>query len=466
MTEAPSPPLKRVLGTVDGVAILVGITIGSGIFRTPGRILDALGSPWLVLAAWGFGGLVALLGSLCFAEVGSLHPETGGQFIYLRRAFGPRAGFLFGWAALVAFKPTSIAAISVTFGDYLVSAFRPGAARDPLHGRLAAAGCIALLTFANVRGVRLGALIQKLFTAGKLAALLFIVAVVLLSGHGDATHLSVSVPRAEGRTLFAAFGVALMGIFWSFDGWADLSYMCGEVRDPTRRLKRIFISGVLVVTGMYLLANLSYLLALHPAELRASTAVATDAVAAAFQTSAARLVAIFICVSTFGAVNGSIMSGARIFFAMARERLFFRSVSSVHPTWGTPAAAILLQSTLAIALVFCKSFDQLIDSFTFTSFLFYGPAVATIFVFRRTMKEAPRPFRVPLYPLVPLLFLLATALFLARAFLTDIAELRDVFAGHPTRSLLDLEAFLSLLVLAAGLVVYPLWRRRQSTSPS
>lgn len=416
--------LARTLTTWDGVAVLVGIIVGSGIFSKPGRVLGALGSPTLTLAAWAAGGVLSLLGALAFAELGALRPAAGGMYVFLRDAFGVRAGFVFATVALFAFRPLSIAAMARICGDHVVRTWAPEASRatvDAVAPRISAFLVLAL-TAANVSGVRAGARVQNVFTAAKLAALAFVVGAVLLSGSTDASRLAVEIPREGGRSLGVAWGVALLSVLWAYDGWADLSYLNGEVKNPERSLPRIFVFGTAAVALLYVVVNAVYLLAVPPDRLAASQTVAADALRGATGAAAARTAAFFIAISTFGAVNGSIMSGARIFHAAADDGVLPRVLARVHPHRGTPEAALLAQGLLSAALVFGASFDQLADGFTFTTWLFYVPAVASVFVFRRVMPDAPRPFRTPGYPWTPLLFLAAALLFIALNVADDVAD--------------------------------------------
>jgi APA family basic amino acid/polyamine antiporter len=416
--------LARTLSTWDGIAVVVGIIVGSGIFSKPGKALAALGTPWLALSAWVVGGIVSLLGALVYAELSSGRPEAGGTYAILRDAYGARFGFVFAAVGLFGFKPLSIAGIARVCGDHVVRTFYPDASQATLDAIAprAAAMIVLGLTAANVLGARSGARVQNLFTLAKVAALIVVVFAVFGSGAVHPEHFAASAPREAGRSMAVAWGAALLAVLWAYDGWADLSYLNGEVKDPARSLPRIFIGGTIAVTALYVLVNAAYLLAVPPDRLAASKTVAADALRAAVGGYAPRLAALFIAVSTFGAVNGSIMSGSRIFHAASEDGLFPRFLARVHPARGTPETALFVQGLLATALVLYASFDQLADGFTFTTWLFYVPAVAAVFVMRRRTPDAPRPFTTPWYPWTPLVFLAAALAFIGLNVADDVAD--------------------------------------------
>ncbi len=416
----------RTLTVFDGVAVVVGIIVGSGIFSKPGKALAALGSPGLALTAWVVGGAVSLLGAFVFAELGALRPAAGGVYAFLRDAYGARAGFVFAAVGLFGFKPLSIAGIARVCGDHMVRASEPGASQATIDrvGPQAAALVILGLTAANVLGNRSGARVQNIFMLAKVLALGIVIFAVFATGAVQPEHFSQSIPRDPGRSDAVAWGAAMLAVLWAYDGWADLSYLNGEVKDPGRALPRIFIGGTLAVVGLYLAVNVAYLLAIPPDRLAASRTVAADALQAAVGGYAPRIAALFIAISTFGAVNGSIMSGARIFHAAGEDRLLPAFLTRVHPVRGTPEAALFVQGILAAALVLGANFDQLTDGFVLTTWMFFVPAAASIFVFRRKMPDAPRPFRAPFYPWTPLLFIAAAIVFLGLNAVDDLADLR------------------------------------------
>jgi amino acid transporter len=417
--------LTRSLSVADGVAVVVGIIVGSGIFSKPGRALSALGSPTEALLAWTAGGVISLLGALVFAELGALRPAAGGMYAFLRDAYGARAGFVFAAVGLFGFKPLSIAGIARVCGDHLVRAFEPFASRATVDrvGPQAAALIILGLTAANVAGGRTGPRVQMLFTLAKTAALCFVVGAVATSGAADPSRFAEELPADPTRSSAVAWGAALLAVLWAYDGWADLSYLNGEVKDPGKSLPRILIGGVLATAALYLAVNVAYFLAVPPQRLAGSATVAADALAATVGGAAPRLAAIFIAVSTFGAVNGSIMSGARIFHAAGEDGLLPRFLTRVDPRRGTPEGALFVQGIAAAALVLGARFDQLTDGFVLTTWMFFVPAAAALFVFRRKMPDAPRPFRVPFYPATPLLFLAAALAFLGLNIADDFGDL-------------------------------------------
>jgi basic amino acid/polyamine antiporter, APA family len=384
------------------MAVIGGI-IGGGIFRTPAAVAERVGSPTLILAAWVAGGVVALLGALCFAELGQRRPRAGGGYVYLRETWGPLPAFLYGWALLLVIASGAIAAIAVTFADYALSL----TGLPPRFTLPLAIAAILFVSAVNYFGVRPGALVQNLFTLLKLAALAALVAIGLAAGLPPATPAPPGAP--------AAFGAALVPILFTYGGWQQTNFIAEEMVDAERNLPRALVLGVSAVVGIYLLANLAYLHVLGAAGLAASTAPAADAMRRVLGPAGGTLIAAGIAASTFGFLNLVILVTPRVFQAMAADGVFFPRLARLHPVHRTPAAAIGLQAVWASVLALSGSFSQLVDYVAFADWIFFGLTAAGLFVYRFRDRKlgiaTPRgAFRAPGYPWTPGLFV-AAALF-------------------------------------------------------
>lgn len=414
--DSPSS-LPRRVGLASAVAVLVGSTIGSGIFRSPAAIADRLPGPLPLLMVWVAAGLATLCGALTLAEVAGAFPRTGGIYVFLREGWGRLAAFLFGWSELVIIRAAALGAIATTFAEYLlrVLGLDPGIAPHDAWVHYIAAAAIALTCSLNILGVRLGTTIQNVTTVAKYGGLLFIIILALAIGlPRTGGHFTPAVP--SGSFSVGAFGLALVSVLWAYDGWADLSFMGGEVKDPRRTLPRALIIGTILVIAIYLLANIAYLAVLSVEEMRApgSRLVAAAVAERLMGAAGVIFVGVTVMISTFGTLNGSTMTSPRIFFAMADDGLLFRRVAAVHPRFQTPYVAIALAGTLGIAFVLLRTFEQLADTFVTAIVPFYALAVASVFVLRRRADYDP-PFRVPGYPVIPLIFIAATVFLLANA---------------------------------------------------
>ena len=415
--STPARSLTRQLGLWSAVAVLVGSTIGSGIFRSPAGITNRLPGPLPLMSVWIAGGLFALCGALTLAELSGAYPQTGGMYVFIREAWGRVTAFLFGWAELVIIRAASLGAISTTFAEYLlrVLGYDPGIAPYSDWVHYVAAVAIALTATFNYVGVSWSSLVLNLTTLAKYGGLLFIILLAFAVGlPRTGGHYTPAAPA--GSFEVAAFGLALVSVLWAFDGWADLSFVAGEVKDPRRNLPRAIIIGVLAVIAIYLLANLAYLAVMPVGEIRTSKLVAADVAQRLIGAPGVVFVAITVMLSTFGTLNATLLTAPRIFFAMADDGLFFRRVASVHPRFGTPYVSILLTTALGVLFVLLRTFEQLADTFVTAIVPFYALAVAAVFVLRRRAGYEP-PFRTPLYPVVPALFILATLFLLGNAIL-------------------------------------------------
>jgi basic amino acid/polyamine antiporter, APA family len=407
--------LPRRLGLWSAIAVLIGTTIGSGIFRSPAGIADKLPGPFPFLSIWVVGGIFALCGALTLAEVAGAFPQTGGVYVFIRESWGRLPAFLFGWAELLIIRAAALGAISTTFSEYFlrVLGYDPRVAPYGSYVHYLAAMAILLLAAFNYIGMKWGSLVQNVTTLAKTGALLVIIVLALAIGLPQTGgHFTPAAP--EGSFTFARFGLALVSVLWVYDGWADVSFVAGEVRDPERNLPRVLIYGTLTIIALYLLANLAYLAVLPLEEIRHSKLVAADAADKLVGPIGVAFVSVAVMVSAFGTLNGSVMTGARILFAMAADGLLFKPVATVHKRFQTPSVAIGLEAGLGVLFVLVGTFEQLADTFVTAIVPFYALAVGAVFVLRRRPEYKP-PFRVPGYPVVPAIFIVATIMLLGNA---------------------------------------------------
>ncbi|HET7322563.1 MAG TPA: amino acid permease, partial [Longimicrobiaceae bacterium] len=366
-----------------------------------------------VAILWVLGGLVALVGALTIAELAVLFPRSGGIYVFLREAYGPLPAFLFGWTELLVIRPSALGAIAMLFAEY-VQAFVP---MTEMQIRLVAAAAIVLLALANIRSVEWGAAVQNASTAAKVVALTGLAVLAFLLG--EASQGAFAHPMSFSPLSWGGFGVALIAVLWAYDGWADLTFMAGEVRDPARTLPRALLGGTSAIIVIYLLVNAAYLYVLPMAGMADRPLVAADAAARIFGAGGAAVAAGMVLLSAFGALNGSMMTGPRILFAMADDGLFFRPIAAVHPRYRTPWAAIALAAALGVGYVSIRTFEQLADSFILGIWPFYALAVGAVFLLRRRHPELPRPYKTVGYPWTPLLFLVASLAMLGNALVEE-----------------------------------------------
>lgn len=402
--------LKRQIGLWSAIAIVIGTTIGSGIFRSPAGIADRLPGPLPLAIIWVAGGLFALCGALSFAELSSAFPRTGGVFVYIKEGWGRLPAFLFGWAEITVIRAAAVGAISMTFAEYLlrVIGVDPGE-----YARYVAAAAIIAMGTVNILGVRWGTLVINLTTIAKYGGLIFIVVISLALGLPQTGgHYTPAMP--PGSFSMAPFGLALVSVLWAYDGYADLSYSGGEVKDPERNLPRALIIGTLAIITIYLLANIAYLAVIPVEEMRRSKLVAADVAERLLGAPGVVFIGVTVMLSTWGTLTGSLFTSPRIFFAMADDGLFFKSVAKVHPRFHTPHVAISINIVLGVIFVLMRSFEQLADAFVTAIVPFYALGVAALFVVRRRADYKPA-FRTPAYPFVPALFVLSAIYLLANA---------------------------------------------------
>ena len=407
--------LPRSLGLWSAIAVVIGTTIGSGIFRSPAGIAAKLPGPLPMLSVWAIGGVFALCGALTLAELAGALPRTGGYFVFIREGWGRLPAFLYGWTELILIRAAALGGLSLTFAEYALRGlgYDPVKAPYDTYAHWVAAGALGLMATVNIVGLKWGALVQNVTTLAKYGGLMFIVVLALALGlPSTGGHFTPAAP--PGSFSVSAFGLALVSVLWAYDGWGDLTKVGGEVSDPRRTLPRAIILGTLAIILIYLLANIAYLSVLTVEEIRGARLVAADVAERLIGPIGVTLVSLTVLLSTFGSVNGSLLTGPRIFFAMADEGLFFRQVAKVHPKFKTPYVAISLAATIGIAFVLLRSFEQLADIFVTASLVFYILSVGAIFKLRQRPDWNPS-MRVPLYPLPPLLFCGATLFLLVNA---------------------------------------------------
>ncbi len=452
------PALERRLGAWDGALITIGAMLGSGIFLTTGDIARRLPQGGLILVLWGAGGLVTLAGALSYAELGAMFPRAGGQYHFLKEAYGRFWGFLFGWTAFLVIMSGGIATIAVGFGEYL-GFFLPffssqhvlararfaGWTWSMSGGQLAGALAIAFHTAVNYVGLREGAFVQNAITALKLAALLGL-AVVGLVVPATAT-LDLLAPLPAGG-LAAGLALGMVAVLWTYDGWYVLTFSAGEIREPGRNLPRGLLVGSLVVTGLYLAINLVYLRALPVSSIGQSTRIAETAASALFGVNGARAISLCVLLATFGCLASNVLCCSRIYLPMAQDGLFFRSLARVNPKTRTPSTSLLAQGAWATVLALSGSYEQLYTCVVFAGVLFHAASGLAVFVLRRTRPDAPRPYRVWGYPWVPALFVVAC-----------IALVWSTLVQSPRESLVG------LVLVASGLPVYAWWTRKLGAGP-
>ena len=437
MSDLWGERLPRTLGLFNATAVLVGVTVGAGIFRVPATVAAQLHDPGPVLICWIVGGLVALFGALTLAELAGALPRSGGIFAYLLESFGPLPAFLFGWTELTVIRASALGAAATIFAEY-VGFF---VTLTPAQVRYVAAAAIAAIGALNYIGAQRAAAVMSVATTGKYLAVLALGVLAFTAGNGSASHFS---PAWASGVPLSLIGSALIPVLWTYDGWADLSFMGGEVRDPQRTLPLALVLGSGCVMLLYLIANLGFLYLLPLPEMARAKLIAATAAEhiPLFGGVGAGIVAAVVVVSAISGLNGSMMTGPRIFFAMAERDLFVRAVARVSPRFQTPSVAIALATVLGVIYVLNNGFAQLADKFILGIWPFYALCVAGVFVLRRRRPDLHRPYRVIGYPVVPALFLVASVGMIANAVVTDPGNTGVTFA-----------------IIAAGVPAYFLWKR-------
>jgi APA family basic amino acid/polyamine antiporter len=424
--------LPRKLGLGDSTAIVVGTIIGSGIFVVPNLVARSLPSPAWILAVWVFTGVLSFFGALAYAELGAMMPATGGQYVFLREAWGPLFGFLCGWTYYFVVISAAIAWLGITFATY-TGYFVP---LTPALAKVVAIGLIGAVTLVNYRGVRMGAAVQNLFTTVKIAALLVLIASALGSGRpGPAT--------AAGPVSVSGFGVAMISCLLSYDGWVALSLVAGEVREPKRTLPRALALGLAAAIAIYVLANLAYLRVLTVGEMASSDHVGALAAERALGAMGGKFVGLSILISIVGAINGWALTAPRIYFAQARDGLFFRRFASIHPRFETPYVSILMLGAWSALLALTGTYETLAAYAMFAAWVFYAMTSLGVAVLRRRQPDRPRPYRLTGYPATLAVFALVALGFVVNTFISTPAP-----------------AIIGSVFILSGVPVYFLWKTK------
>ncbi len=421
MTSHKTNVLPRKIGLWSAVAILVGSTVGSGIFRSPAGIADRLPGPLPMLSLWVFGGIVALSGALTLAEISSVYPDTGGIYVYIREGWGRLPAFLFGWSELVIIRAAALGAISTTFAEYFLRVLGHDTSVAPYDQMVhyVAAIAIAAVGTLNYVGVKWGTLVQNVLTILKCGGLLALEIVALSALPRTGGHFTPAAPA--GSFGLVPFALALVSVLWVYDGWADVSFVGGEVKDPRRNLPRVLIFGTLAVIALYLLANAGYLSVLSIEEMRHSKLVAADVAQRLIGPPGVIGVGVVVMISALGTLTGSMLTGPRILWAMANDGLLFRRLATVHPRFETPSVAIMVATLLGVVFVMLRTFEQLADTFVTAIIPFYALGVAAIFPLRKRAGYDPS-VRALGFPVTPILFVVATLYLLGSALLDPAAR--------------------------------------------
>ena len=412
------PALARRLGIWSSIGVVIGVTIGSGIFRTPAVVAARVPDPLLMLGVWGLGGFITLCGALSVAELSAAFPQTGGLYVYLREGWGKPVAFLFGWSELVLIRASALGGIATVFAEYCLRSLGMNPASQGAAVHYLAAAAILFAAAVNIRGVHWGAGLVGVTTVGKLVALGVLVAAAFLLGAGRGgtyEHFTTD----SGAVSPGLFGLALISVLWAYDGWADLSFVGGEVRDASRNLPRALVAGTLAIIGIYLITNIAYLYISPIAKVMRSPLVAADTMAALFGGVGVAAVSVLVMVSTFSSLNGAMLAAPRVFFAMAADGIFFKPLARVHAKYQTPYVAIGLSALLGAGFVLTRTFEQLSDTFVLTIWPFYAFSVAALYRVRRRSAQTGRRSRVPGYPATPALFIIAVIYLVANALLQE-----------------------------------------------
>ncbi len=455
VAPAQAPTLVRGLSLLDAVLLLVGGVVGSGIFLTSGQIAEQVRLPSLFLLVWVIGGVVSLLATFAFAELASMYPDAGGQYVYLREAYGDFPAFLYGWMIFSVAQTGSIAALAVGFAEYVgaVIPLDPHRALLTLgswsltRGHLVALAAIALMTWVNIVGVRRGATVQNLATWLKFAAIGVFVGLGFLLGNGSWSHWHSAAPALSPGSMLPAAGVALVAVFWAYDGWVYVTWVAGEVKDAQRTLPRAMMLGLACVAAIYISMNMAYLYALPIGRIAGQTTIAQAAGEALFSPRAGRWLSIAVAISCFGAMSSAILCSARVYFAMAQDGVFFRSMARIHPRYRTPAYSLFFQALWSSVLALSGRYDQLYTYVIFMMVLSYLATVAGLFVLRRKSPDLPRSYRCTGYPWVPAVYLVIAG---AWAVNTLFERPREALAG--------------LLIVLIGAPGYFYWKRGSGIS--
>jgi APA family basic amino acid/polyamine antiporter len=437
-----APELRRVLGLFSIVGIVIGAMIGSGIFINPAKVAKDVGTPAMMMAVWIVGGILSFFGALAIAELAAIYSQAGGIYIYLREAYGPVVAFLFGWTLFLIVEAGTIATLAVGFSSKYLPYF---VNLSGLQTKVIAISLIVILAAVNVLGVKKGAFLMNFLTSIKFIGLIGICVVVFIFAKGSTGNFLSSASAAPvSGGLMGSFGVALVAALWAYKGWETSTYCAGEIKDPQKKLPLGLFVGSLSVIFLYILANLAYLYVFPAARMAESSRIAADVMEAAVGPVGATVVAFIILLSMTGTANGHLLTAPRVFYAMAKDGLFFKSVAKVHPKHRTPHVSIIILATWAALLSLSGTFEQLYSYVIFGFWIFMGLTVAGVIILRRKRPDLPRPYKTWGYPVTPILFILSSV------FLTINSLIRTFW-----------NSFAGLALIALGIPVYLVWRGRR-----
>jgi APA family basic amino acid/polyamine antiporter len=451
------PELIAKLSLFDATLLVIGSVVGSGIFLTTGIIAESLPDPLLILLVWLVGAVLTLFGGLTLAELGAMIPEAGGQYAYLRTAYGPLAGFMYGWLSFFIIYSGGIAALGVGFAEYL-SYFFPALGLQNLlfkfsfisvsAGQLVAMIGIVALTAINYLGVRSGSTVQNVFTVIKIfaIAILVVAGIVAISGNSSASQELVAGNIEMPQNIIAAFGVALIAVLWTFDGWYNINPIAGEIKNPQKNLPRSLILGIVFIGIIYILMNLFYIQALRIDEMAGIVRIGEKATTSMFGTMFGTIMTAVILISILGCLSATILPGPRIYYAMAKDGLFFKSFSKVHPKYHSPSVAVIWQGIIASILCVSGTYEQLYTYVIFSTLMFYIALAAALFVMRKKKPDMPRPYKVWGYPVVPVIFGLSMLLIAINTLIEK-----------------PLESMVGIALLFLGWPVFRYWQRKNNS---
>ena len=436
----PKTELVRGLTLTAAIMIVAGSMIGSGIFRKPATMAAQLMSPELLLIVWLVAGIITFIGALCNAEVAGMIDATGGQYVYFQKMYGNFVSYLYGWSVFAVIQTGAGAAIAYVFGEYLGYFIKypqlPESVQNfslyvPIVGnifpfaefgaKVSAILCILFLTGINYVGVIFGGAVQSFVTFIKIASIVLLSFLLLASGTGSLANISTgfSMPASSTSNIISLFGLAIAGAFWAYDGWNNLTFVAGEIKQPQRNVPLGLLFGTLIVVIVYMLVNVAYLYVLPIEKMAQSPLVAATAAEFVFGSKGAILISIAVIISTFGALNGNILSTARVCFAMARNNMFIKSLDKIHPRYATPHTSLVAQGLWSCLLVLSGTFDTITDYVMFASWLFYMLGAYGVIVLRKKMPDVPRPYKVWGYPYTPMIFVIFSFLFLVNTLVSD-----------------------------------------------
>lgn len=460
--------LIRGLSLTAATMVVIGSVIGSGIFRKPATMAGQLLSPELLILVWIAAGLITFIGALTNSEIAGMIDAPGGQFVYFKVMYGDFIAFLYGWATLSVIQSGSQAAIAYAFAEYTGYFFKfPHLSQQLEHfavympfvgniyplmdigTKVIAIICTIFLTGVNYVGVIAGGKLQTLVTWIKIFFILILAALIFMLGNGSMSNAynGFHIPEATRKNLFSIIGLALAGAFWAYDGWNNVTYLAGEIKQPKRNVPLALLVGTLTVIGVYVLINLAFLYVLPIEKMAESPLVAASASELIFGPVGASIIAFAVIISTFGALNGSILSTSRVFYAMARSNMFIKSLGNVHPKYKTPYTSLIVLGSWTCVLILTGSFDIITDYVIFAAWLFYGLGAFGVFVLRKKMPDTPRPYKVWGYPFIPAVFVTFSFIFLLNTLISDTQN-----------------AMMGLILILSGLPFYFYWKFKKRTN--